>query len=153
IRNFLDIAATISAERNFQRLLDRILGETIDAAGSAAGAIYLFDDEERTLRSAAAKAVPGASAPPAAVQINPGFAAHPAWRAASEARTFVAPLDAKCSDLVRLLEPAGEASSPAHTVIAVPLTNREKEILGVVCLLNGTGESALPRHLVSFVGA
>jgi HD-GYP domain-containing protein (c-di-GMP phosphodiesterase class II) len=154
IRNFLDIAATISAERNFQRLLDRILGETIDAAGSAAGAVYLFDEGNRTLRSAAVKAVSGASSSLTPVEITATLAEHPVWRAAAEAKTLVAPLDAKRSDLARLIEPAGGvASASNHTVIAVPLSNREREILGVVCLLNDTGASALPRHLVSFVEA
>jgi HD-GYP domain-containing protein (c-di-GMP phosphodiesterase class II) len=154
IRNFLDIAATISAERSFQRLLDRILGETIDAAGSAAGAIYLFDDEQGTLRLAAVKAVPSASPSPATVEIDATRAEHPVRRAAVEGKTVVAPLDAKCADLARLLESAGgEAPASGHTVIAVSLSNREKEILGVVCLLSDTGEGSLPRHLVSFIEA
>ena len=45
IRTFLDIAATISAEHDFQRLPDHVLKETIAAAGSAAGAIYLRDED------------------------------------------------------------------------------------------------------------
>jgi HD-GYP domain-containing protein (c-di-GMP phosphodiesterase class II) len=154
IRNFLDIAATISAERNFQRLLDRILGETIDAAGSAAGAIYLFDEERRALRRAAVVAVSGAPSSLANVEIDATLAEHPVWRAATEARTLVAPIDAKCADLARLLESAaGEAPVSAHTVIAVPLSNHEGEIVGVVCLLTDTKGSALPQHLVSFVEA
>src|SRR5204863_2729727 len=62
IRNFLDIAATISAEHNFQRLLEHVLAETIAAAASAAGAIYLSDDEGRTLKSAAVRTCAGVAA-------------------------------------------------------------------------------------------
>ncbi|HET7032207.1 MAG TPA: HD domain-containing phosphohydrolase, partial [Casimicrobiaceae bacterium] len=135
IRNFLDIAATISAERNFQRLLDRILGETIAAAGSAAGAIYLFDDAERRLRRAAVQGGSAATSSLATVEIDATLAEHPIWRAASEAKTLVAP------------------DAEGNTIIAVPLSNRETEILGVVCLVTNTGANALPRHLVSFIEA
>ncbi|HET7098585.1 MAG TPA: HD domain-containing phosphohydrolase [Casimicrobiaceae bacterium] len=134
IRNFLDIGATISAERNFQRLLDRILAETIAAAGGAAGAIYLTDQDERTLRRAAVQGAFAATSSLATAEIDATLLEHPVWRAAAEAKTLVAP-------------------DSAHTIIAVPLSNRERQILGVVCVASDTEAGALPRHLVSFVEA
>jgi HD-GYP domain-containing protein (c-di-GMP phosphodiesterase class II) len=66
----------------------------------------------------------------------------------------VVSLDSKCDDLTRLLDPlATELSEPARTAIAVPLRNRQDQIIGVICLLNDTANGVLPRELVSFVEA
>jgi HD-GYP domain-containing protein (c-di-GMP phosphodiesterase class II) len=154
IRNFLDIAATISAEHNFQRLLERVLGETIAAVGSAAGAIYLSDDDKRTLKSVAARTRSGLAASLPNAEVNAGLGAHPVWRAVAEAKTIVVPLDSKHDDLTRLIEPRASALvGPGYTAIAVPLRNRQGQIIGVVCLLNDATSGALPRELVSFVEA
>jgi HD-GYP domain-containing protein (c-di-GMP phosphodiesterase class II) len=153
IRNFLDIAATISAERNPQRLLDRLLDETIAAARSTAGAIYLLDADERTLRSAAVRTSGGVVSSPPPAEVNAVTGEHPAQRACSEARTVVVALDPKYGDLTRLLETRTEGPpGQAYTAIAVAL-RRQERILGVVCLLNDTSDGALPRELVPFVEA
>jgi hypothetical protein len=78
------------------------------------------------------------------VELDATLGEHPAWRAAAEVRTLVTPLDAKFTDLARLLESAGgERVAAGYTVIAVPFTNPQKEILGVVCLLNRVAANAL----------
>ena len=154
IRNFLDIAATISAEHDFQRLLEHVLKETIAAAGSAAGAIYLCDDDARTLKSAAVRTRSGLTVSPTITEVSAALGDHPAWRAVAEARTVVVPLDSRHDDLTRLLEPLAAGPGDAvNTAIAVPLRNRADQIIGVVCLLNATAKGVLPRELVSFVEA
>jgi len=151
IRNFLDIGGTISAERNFQRLLERVLEETVAATGSTAGMIYLLDDDGRTLKSAAQRASPDATAAPPVGVVEVSIAEHPAWRAVAERKTVVAHLDPMHDDLTRLLEASdGGPDAPGCTVIGVPLRNRQDMILGVICLLN---QRVLPRELVSFVEA
>ena len=152
IQKFLDIAATISAERNFRRLLERVLTETLSAVGSSAGAIYLFDTDERTLKAAATRTRSGATTSMAAT----GAARddHPVRRAVAEGKTVVAPLDPQHDDLMSLVESAKYGfNDPAHIAIAVPLRNRDQEIIGVVCLLNDAATGVLPRELVSFVEA
>ncbi len=154
IRQFLRIAATISAEHNFSRLLDRVLTEMISAADSSAGAIYLFDGDERTLKGAAARTRSGVAAPPSIADIAEARYEHPAWRAIVEGKTVVAPLEPECDDLTRLIGQAESGSDAgAYIAIAVPLRNRGDEIIGVVCLLNEAGTGALPRELVSFIEA
>ena len=154
IRQFLNIAATISAEHNFGRLLERVLTETIAVAGSSAGAIYLFDHDERTLKAAATRVHSDAAASPSIATIAEARGDHPAWRAAVEGKTVVAQLEAKCDDLTSLVEATESGSRPdAHIVIAVPLRNRDSEIIGVVCLVNDAVTGGLPRELVSFVEA
>ena len=137
IRNFLDIGATISAEHNYQRLLERVLEETIAAVGSAAGAIYLSDDNGRTLKLGAVRShsEPSTSLPADEVKASAGEQA--ARRAVAAGKTAVVP----------------GSVDPAYTTIAAPLRNREDEILGVICLLNNTADGALPRELVTFVEA
>ena len=46
IRRFLEISMAVAAENNFDRLLPRLLAETIAAADADAGVLYLADDED-----------------------------------------------------------------------------------------------------------
>jgi len=154
IRQFLNIAATISAEHNFSRLLERVLTETLSVAGSSAGAIYLFDEDEQVLRSAATRTHAGVAGPPSIADIGKARDDHPAWRAIEEGKTVVVPLEPGCDDLIRLIgRTEGAADASAHIAIAVPLRNRDNEIIGVLCLLNDRAKGVLPRELVSFVEA
>jgi HD-GYP domain-containing protein (c-di-GMP phosphodiesterase class II) len=153
IRKFLDIAATISAEHNFQRLLERVLTETISATGSSAGAIYLLDDSERTLKAVAMRARSGAASPPITALGPPGDD-HPARRAVAGGKTVVASLGPGYDDLTRLAGPTNSRSgAEAHVAIAVPLRNRDAVIIGVIYLVNDAATGTLPRELVSFVEA
>jgi hypothetical protein len=45
IRRFLDINMAMSSEKNFDRLLPRLLGETLSAADADAGILYLADND------------------------------------------------------------------------------------------------------------
>ena len=44
IRQFLEISSAISGEKHFDRLLPRLLGETVSAVNAAAGVLYLRED-------------------------------------------------------------------------------------------------------------
>ncbi|MDR7335949.1 HD domain-containing phosphohydrolase [Roseateles asaccharophilus] len=54
LRHFLDIAGALSAERDFDALLERILRETIAVTGASGGAVHLLSDDGAELRPAAA---------------------------------------------------------------------------------------------------
>jgi HD-GYP domain-containing protein (c-di-GMP phosphodiesterase class II)/HAMP domain-containing protein len=154
IQQFLNIAATISAEHNFSRLLERVLKETISVAGSSAGAIYLFDEDEQVLRSAATRTHAGVVGSPSIADIGKACDDHPAWRAVEEGKTVVVPLEPGFDDLMQLVgRTAGAADANAYIAIAVPLHNRANQIIGVLCLLNDRAKGVLPRELVSFVEA
>ena len=154
IRQFLNIAATISAEHDFWRLLERVLTEMIAVAGSSAGAIYLFDEDEQTLGSAATRTRSGVAASPSSADIGNAHHDHPAWRVIVERKTIVTPLEPQFDDLTRLVGRMESGSGAgAYIAIAVPLRNRDNDVIGVVCLLNDPGAGALPRELVSFIEA
>lgn len=53
LRRFLDISGALSAERDFDRLLDLILRETIGATGASGGAVHLLADDGTMLHPAA----------------------------------------------------------------------------------------------------
>ena len=55
IRRFLDIGAALAAEQHFERLLDRVLAETLALAQADAGLLLLVSDDERELQPAAAR--------------------------------------------------------------------------------------------------
>jgi HD-GYP domain-containing protein (c-di-GMP phosphodiesterase class II) len=154
IRQFLNIAATISAEHNFQRLLERVLTEMIAVADSSAGAIYLFDGDTRILRRAVTHTRPGVASSLPNTEIGEANSGHPAWRVIAEGKTVVAPLEPDCDDLTRLVgPPENRPDTGAYIAIAVPLRNRDDEIIGVVCLLNDAHAGVLPRELVPFIEA
>jgi HD-GYP domain-containing protein (c-di-GMP phosphodiesterase class II) len=55
LRRFLDISGALSAERDFDALLDLILRETIAATGASGGAVHLLSDDGQALLPAAAR--------------------------------------------------------------------------------------------------
>ncbi|MDN3922801.1 HD domain-containing phosphohydrolase [Roseateles violae] len=55
LQNFLDISRALSAEQDFDRLLDRILVETIAVTGAVGGALHLLSDDGRRLQPAAGR--------------------------------------------------------------------------------------------------
>lgn len=55
LRRFLDISGALSAERDFDALLDLILRETIAVTGASGGAVHLLSDDGRQLLPASAR--------------------------------------------------------------------------------------------------
>ncbi|MCY4743789.1 GAF domain-containing protein [Pelomonas sp. UHG3] len=53
LRRFLDISGALSAERDFDRLLDLILRETIAVTGASGGAVHLLSEDGAELEPAA----------------------------------------------------------------------------------------------------
>ena len=79
IRRFLDISAAVAAEPDLDRLMPRLLDETIAAAGAQGGALYLASDDGTTL-SAAAVRLAGGKAGPASLPPIPLAGKRPATR-------------------------------------------------------------------------
>ena len=131
IRRFLDINMAVAAENDFDRLLPRLLSETLPAAGAEAGVLYLADNDQ--LLPAAALQVDGRPLPAAAPTVAPQ-AAGPLLDAALAAGTpRAAPLaadDIRALGLEQVL-----AACPASHAIAVPLLNRQHQLVGAMLLL------------------
>lgn len=143
IRRFLDISEAVAGENNFDRLLPRLLSETLSAAGAEAGILYLAD--------------PGGLVPAAALQADGSpLAANARTVAATEAGPLLgSALTAGRARRGTLLAADAEAlgladALPAGHAIAVPLLNRQDTLVGAM-LLVGCSESD-SAHL-SFVEA
>ena len=146
IRRFLDISQAVAAENSFDRLLPRLLTETISAADADAGVLYLVDDEK--LLPASALIADGGALPACAPAGDPA-ADSPLLKAALAARTACA-ARLTAADIGALgLADALRACGASHA-IAVPLLNRQQNLVGAMVLLRHD-ESDAAR--LSFIGA
>jgi HD-GYP domain-containing protein (c-di-GMP phosphodiesterase class II) len=124
IRKFLDITTALASERNYGRLLQRVLKEAHDAAGGTGGVVYLLDDEGRILKPAAQA---WANRPAAALtDLSMGDAANPVVAATRQTAAAIHVL-------------------PEKRLVTVPLLNRAGEAVGVLCVFLEAGAEE-PSH-------
>ena len=146
IRHFLDVSQRVAAENDFDRLLPRLLEETMAAAKASLGVLYLADEE--ALKAAAALGADGELPLPEKTLI-PARRARDEWRVAFAANE---PTSLRLnSELVAAL---GLSALPGlerlNHVIVVPLRNREQHCVGGVLLLR---EGETNRNRLGFIGA
>ena len=131
IRRFLDISMAVAAENDFDKLLPQLLTETLSAADADAGILYLVDGDK--LVPAAALNADGTSLPADALAVS-APAGGPLLAAALSAGTARAAeltdADVRALGLARIIE-----SSEASDAIAVPLLNRQHNLVGAMLLL------------------
>ena len=131
IRRFLDISMAVAAENDFDKLLPRLLTETLPAADANAGILYLTDGD-RLLPAAALHA--DATPLPAGASRIDAQAAGPLLGSALGAGTARAArltdADVRALGLERILDSTG-----ATDAIAVPLLNRQHNLVGAMLLL------------------
>ncbi len=129
IRRFLEVTHAIADEKDFDRLLPRLLSETMAAAEAEAGVLYLADNAH--LRPAAAlrsdgSALTAGDASVAVADCGPLLASALASRSALGSRLSAV-------DIAALRLPVGDEATD-HAV-AVPLVNRSGVLLGVMLLI------------------
>ena len=154
IRKFLDITTALASERNYERLLQRVLKEAHDAAGGKGGVVYLLDDEGRTLKPAAQAWGDGPGAGSLA-DLSMEDAGNPVAGATRQTAAAMHDLSGR--------RPAGMEFVDAHfgaapvTLLTVPLLNRAGEAVGVLCVFleSGAEEPSLERLALveAFAGA
>jgi HD-GYP domain-containing protein (c-di-GMP phosphodiesterase class II) len=151
IRRFLDLSAAVAAEPDLDRLMPRLLDETIAAAGARAGVLYLASDDGGTLAPAVVR-IAGKDAGP--TTMPPIDLAHTSRQhlvrgavGAGKARAFaVQASDTAAADFRALL------GDERATLVIAPLANRRRELLGVVAIVCPERAGVEP-ELVDFVGA
>ena len=157
IRKFLDITTALASERNYDRLLQRVLKEAHDAAGGNGGVIYLLDDEGGTLKPAAQAWDAGpAIGTEALADVSLQDGAHPVSSAARHTT-------AAAMHLIQEKRPAGMEFLDTHfgtapvMLVTVPLLNRAGEVVGMLCVfLPGSTREPSPERLAlveAFAGA
>ena len=146
IRHFLDVSQRVAAENDFDRLLPRLLEETMAAAKASLGVLYLADDE--ALNAAAALGADG-ELPLPEKTLLPARLARDEWRAAFAANE---PTSLRLN--AELVAALGLSALPGlerlNHVIVVPLRNREQHCVGGVLLLR---EGETNRNRLGFIGA
>jgi HD-GYP domain-containing protein (c-di-GMP phosphodiesterase class II) len=144
IRRFIDVTHAIADEKNFDRLLPRLLSETMAAADAGAGVLYLADNAH--LRPAAALRADGTvltagDASVALAECGPLLATALGARKAQSGRLSAA-------DIAALHLPVGDEKT--DHAIALPLLNRSDVLVGVMLLIRA--EASDPAQ-ISFIEA
>ena len=149
IQRFLDISYAVAAEDDFERLLPKLLDETISSAAADSGVLYLSGPDERTLIPAAVRMKDG-STPAAAPAHLFAHAAPPIFAAALKREhahgALLTDEDIATAGLSALLT----GGTTGSTGIAVPLFNRQRKLVGAVLLLRAKAADAA---LLSFIEA
>jgi len=161
IRQFLDISSAISGEKNFERLLPRLLDETVTAVDAAAGVLYLRADGQ--LKAACARGVDGIAFPPDALARLHTLTLPTHSEASTPPSGPDTPLLGQALQQERVLSGAMQPVDlltlglseldtprwPPHAM-AVPLLNRQRELVGAMLILSETPNEA---DRTSFLGA
>lgn len=153
LRHFLDISGALAAERSVERLIARVVDETMQLAGADAASVYLVDAKRRVLEPARSVHEDPAAPAPGPLPLDGTEATHPLARAALEGATVVA--DVGCDDegnrrwLPLAALPSGSGSL---ALLATPLRDRAGQVIGVLCLLSTRVRAARIRpQIIAFV--
>ncbi len=155
IRGFLDISSSLSAEQRFGRLLQRIVGESAGALQAAGGAIHLAADDGRTLEPACLRigdedaGVDGLSPLPVD-EGTPGKLLAAAAQTGTTQATVVRGGEALAAELGAPTV-AIRVGDAVRNAVAVPLRNRQGDVVGVLSLW--TGREQVGRERLAFVEA
>ncbi|MDQ5906958.1 MAG: hypothetical protein QG590_1440, partial [Pseudomonadota bacterium] len=150
IHRFMEVSMAVAAENNFDRLLPRLLTETLSAAEADAGFLFLAEDSR--LIPAAGLGANGDTLPACASSVSPG-AAGPLMESAVAKRATAA-AELSTADIAALgLAPALQVCKATHAV-AVPLLNRQQNLVGALLLLRrGETDSAHVKFIETLSGS
>jgi len=155
VRRFLEITSALAAERHVDRLVERVLVETIALARADAGAIHLVDRAQRMLEPA--QYVRDASTLPHSIQgialASDSRNPQPVARAALESKTILTELSQDDVAHREWLGPeATRFGDAALALLAIPLHDRAGDVIGVLTLLSNRVRAADVRpQLVAFI--
>lgn len=147
IRRFLDISGTVAAETDFDRLLPAMLSEMLAVSGAGAGVLYLADDEG--LLPVAARSVEGndlLQGLPRLEKEGRGPLLSDALRAGTVRSGAMQEGDHAC------FRGGGAWAGVAAThALAVPLVNRQRQLVGALLLLRTTEVEAAHESFVQAI--
>ena len=134
IRRFLDITSAVAAEGNFDRLLLRLLDETVAAANASAGLLYLVGNASGALELARARRSEGADMRVTLPDISVDQRDHLFSGTLDPLQVLTGQL-ASTEATANGLQPVFTALEAQRlSYVAVPLANRKRELLGLLVL-------------------
>jgi len=151
VQRFLEISRALSAEKEFERLLEMILDEARRVSGAEGGAILLRGEDSEALElatlqlpSPAAAAESGAIAPAHYAVAAPSGGARSIDRETSISGTVVKiddPASEHGYDLREVCARFDGVGSSVRSVLSVPLRTQQGEVIGVLQLVNARRSS------------
>jgi HD-GYP domain-containing protein (c-di-GMP phosphodiesterase class II) len=150
LQRFTDISIALAAEQNFDKLLERIVTETMSIARADAGILYLLDDDRKLARPVLTKwqGLTEYSAP-ATLDIDAiGNADNPLCRTLIEGSTQIREMTAATMHEAAWLGD-GSTCLPAvrHTLATIPLKNRRDERIGAILWISPVRDQGVQTHL------
>ncbi|MGB7566175.1 MAG: HD domain-containing phosphohydrolase [Prochlorococcaceae cyanobacterium] len=130
IRRFLSISSAIAAEPNFERLLERILSESIVNTQAQGGALFLADQGGSQLMPVQAQ---GADRQPLKVNLTPlstTSISHVMGQGEGTVEVLTGTISPEGTALETTL--AGALQLDGVPYLAMPLVNRDKQLLGLL---------------------
>ena len=148
IHRFLDINQTVAAEQNFDRLLPRLLADTLSASGTRAGVLYLAEASQ--LNPAVALDDNGSVLAGELPSLDVAHAGPLLGAALAEGIARAGRLQPEDLDSLGYRGLATANLAQTSHAMAVPLCNRKNELVGAMILLS---ETETDSHRLSFVKA
>ena len=160
MQRFTDISAALAAEQNFDRLIERILTETISIARADTGILYLLDEEHKLAVPQLVKWADGEehkSAPPPVLDIFlPQNAGNQLCRTLSSGKTQIRSANTASlldDDANWLGKVPAHLPEQLHMLATIPLKNRRDEVMGAILLIGPDKDAGAQAHLFAFLEA
>ncbi|HEY4317292.1 MAG TPA: HD domain-containing phosphohydrolase [Herbaspirillum sp.] len=160
IQRFTEISVALAAEQNFDRLLERIVTETMSIAHADAGILYLLDDERKLARPQLVKWIDQQGQAwtlnaPEVMDIHaPRHAQNPLCQTLSSGVRQIRTMD---PDAMRgaawLGDTAAHLPAGSHILATIPLRNRREETIGAILWIGPIKDAGAQGHLFAFLEA
>lgn len=149
LNQFLDMLGSMSEEKAFVPLIELITTQTMSVSQAAGAAIYLVNDDDTRLEPASLKLAEAATTPP----VLPPCSLHSDHQLANclaQESSLTQTLNHRTTHhpMFTLLQALG---TDRLKVIAIPLLNRKRESVGVLCLLYDKSHPQRESDLLSFI--
>ena len=159
IHHFMDIASALAAEQNLDKLLERIVSETISIARADVGGLYLLDDDRKNLRPQLVKwrepEMQTELSSLASIDVQQvDNQEHLLCRALCGSRTVISILQAAAEVPGGWLgDIPAQMDMQEFSLVAIPLRNRQEEAIGLILLAGPVRATEEIGHLISFLEA
>lgn len=153
IQKFLEVSTALASERNFDRLIQRVLQEVCEAAASDGGVIYLYDAHSRTLqfveqRWNAGRPAPTALHPQLAMDDSNHVVVAAVLQSSEPARATIAAQRPQGLDYLN-----ERYGSDTLEMLIIPLLGRSGGVVGVLCNFIAPGAEVPSVERMSLVKA
>lgn len=155
VRRFLDLSGALAAERNLDRLVARVLEETLELAKADAAAVHMLAAKGDTLKLAGylRRDARDGNPPQASADIALAATEDPIARAAATGNTVRADVAAGDTGARAWLGSEADAIGREHIgLVAIPLRDRAGDVDGVLSLMSGSVRAdSLSPQVLAFV--